>query len=698
MADVAKKHQDQLERIKDNVKDSYEWFYSNYDRFTKSRNFIFKSTLNERQRSVLQELRKPELEFNVLEAFISRLLGEFSKQEPYVEITTENEMLLNPQIMDQIITLLEGHLKYIFDTSNKKGCAYQIYKDILSGGFSVAEVFVDYENENSFTKQIFFERVFDPLLCGFDPLAKLPSKADGNFCYKLYPKTIEEFQTEYPGINVDELNFTREIGIDENFAFSWSYRNERSKKILLICDYYEKKYRKKKIVKLSNGMTMNAEDYEDFITKWQTSGNIAQPPVVTKERMTKDAAICRYRFIGNKVIEYVETDYKYLPLIFFAGNTEHLRSSLNGKYEQLTRPYFYQAIGAQHLRDMCGQTLAHEIENLTQQKWKAAIEGIPIEYKEAYTNNQLPNVLIYNAYKENDPNKPLPPPQEIARPEIPATVTNTFQMTDKMMQTTLGSYDASLGINNNQLSGIAIVEAATQSNAAAMPFIVGYMQSLTQVAQIILNLIPKYYVTPRTFPYIDRDGKRKTIVINQGGQQTFNYPSSMLNVNIEAGVNFSIQKSKALNQLIALIQALPEFAQFLQSTGMEVILDNLEIKGLDHLKLLYEQWQQQQQQMQQQMMQQQQQQPNPLVMRNQIDQQRIAMEGRQNEEENKLKAAELMLNQSQQQTERARLLSELEQSRAGAAVELRKDSTERAGRMVDLAIKAMDKKDTIKEK
>ena len=41
----------------------------------------------------------------------------------------------------------------------------------------------------------------------------------------------------------------------------------------------------------------------------------------------------------------------------------------------------------------------------------------------------------------------------------------------------LGSYDASLAQNDQQLSGVAIVEAATISNGAAMPYVINYMQS-----------------------------------------------------------------------------------------------------------------------------------------------------------------------------------------------------------------------------
>ena len=81
-----------------------------------------------------------------------------------------------------------------------------------------------------------------------------------------------------------------------------------------------------------------------------------------------------------------------------------------------------------------------------------------------------------------------------------------FTGSDSLIQNVLGSYDASLGINNNQLSGIAIVEGASQSNATAMPYIVGCLQGFQRVAQIYVDLMPKYFTTPRTIPILDEEG------------------------------------------------------------------------------------------------------------------------------------------------------------------------------------------------
>ena len=63
---------------------------------------------------------------------------------------------------------------------------------------------------------------------------------------------------------------------------------------------------------------------------------------------------------------------------------------------------------------------------------------------------------------------------------------------DETIQAILGSYNTSIGVNINEASSLALQEAATQSNASGMPYIVNFLASLTQAYNIILDLIPKY--------------------------------------------------------------------------------------------------------------------------------------------------------------------------------------------------------------
>lgn len=679
--EVAQRYQDQLARIKKNVRQSHDYFKENYDRFNEFRRFVFESSLTSDELALLASLSRPQLEFNVLEAYISRLLGEFSKQEPSIEVSVDNPD--DMQNMGIMLKVLEQHLRHIFFDSKNHHVKYEVYKDLLSGGFSVFKVVTDYKNHMSFDQEIKFLRAFDPTLCGWDILARESHKGDGRYCFELIPMEKDRFEEEYPDVDVDTLSFSRDFS-----GFNWSYINDKTP-IVMVCDYYEKKFKRFRIVKLVNGKVMPYDDYKDFIEKWNASGSfLPAPGIVGKPRWTEREIICRYRIIENTVIEYEETDYNFFPLIFVDGNSIIVKTPKNGNIRQITRPYVYHAKGAQRLKNYAGIQLASAIENIVQHKFIIKKEALPKEeeFMAAIKDIQKPSNVVVNAFYEENPDMQIPDPiVPVQQAPMPPEVLQGFTTTDNLIQNVLGSYDASLGINDNQLSGIAIVEAASQSNNAAMPYIVGFLQGMQRVAQIIINLIPKYYVTPRTIPVQDYDGSKSYVPINQPNGISFDFEENALNVKVEAGPSFQVQKSKALSQIIALMQASPLFAEFINTKGLGVLLDNIEIRGIDMIKQMVDQWQAEleQQKKMNQMAQMQEMMNNPLVMKNKLEAQKIQNQSIENAKSHDIEMKKLDL-------EKTKILADLHMEETEANIQRLKADTERYSKDVELKIAHQD--------
>lgn len=593
---IAKIHTDRLKELKETVEKSKQYFNENEERFKKFMKFVFKTSMSDDERSALASTGKPTLEFNICEAILSKQRGEFSKQEPKISVRSADGIpigALTPQLVETI-NVVEDHMQLILSDAQNDMFGYNIYTDTTGGGYSVARVFTQYINEKSFEQNIFIERVFDPTLTGFDPLARKSHKGDGRYCFEIYPMTKDLFEDEFGSDALKDVKFTRNVS-----GFSWSFKNEQEE-ILLVCDFYEKKTRKETIYKLTNGHSITKKEYEKFIIEWEKSGYIEQPPAVIKERKTVLEYICRYRFCEGAILDYVETDFKYLPLVFFDGNSVIINEG--GAFTQMTRSSLYHAEGIQRLKNYSGQCLANELENSIQHRFIASIEGIPVGYEEAYQNVQKPDTLLFNQFHKGDTSVPLMPPQVIARTPIPPEITNTFNSCDALIQGIIGNYDNSSGISSGAVSGVAIARSAIQSNNASVPYIVGYIKGLNRVAEIIVDLIPKYYRTPRSLPTLSSDGKKTFKEINQPGSIYMNYDPNHLEVKVEAGVNFAMQKEIALQTVIAMSQANEGFAKFFNDEGLSVILDNIDIRGIDQLKEKASEWMQQQKQMQQQQM------------------------------------------------------------------------------------------------
>jgi hypothetical protein len=675
MGEIAQKHQDQLERIKKNVSKFYDYFKENYSRWYAFKKFLYVTALTTQDLSVLRDIGKPEIEFNILEAYVSRQKGEFSKQIPSIHVMKGE----NGDVDANTIETVDGHMQYA-QCDFKKKYANEIYDDMLSGGFSVAKVYTDYSDEMSFEQLIKAKRVFDPTLCGFDPICEESHKGDGSYCFEITPYREEEFKELEPNINTSEFKFSTDLG-----KFNWSYRNNNDK-IILVCTYFEKKKKRAKIVKLSNKQVMTGESYDDYLVKHELSGSIEQPAQIIGERTTYLTEIVRYRFIENKVLDHKLTDYKYLPLVFFDGNSVEIRETIQSELKQITRPYCYQAKGVQQLKNLAGQTLANEIENMVQHKFMIPLEGIPEQYLDAYTDVQTPKTMIYHQFYNNNPDVRLDPPAAVPRQPTPPEITATFQGSDQTTQAILGSYDAALGINQNQLSGVAIQEGATQSNATGMPYINGFLAGLNQIAKIYLDLIPKYYVTPRSIPIIDKKGKRAYTMVNGGnGQPSLKYDANALNAEVKAGINFTMQKSKNLQQLSMLMKTSPMMAQFFGGTeeGLKFILDNLDVSNLEQLKEAVDKFIPRFQKMQQS-------QPNPQMIKAQTEQQKMQRQEMQDQRKNQIDLANVSVQDKDADTRRLATLAKIGHAETDQEMKQNAVDAENARTQVDLAIKAAD--------
>lgn len=612
--------------IKKDIEDSYKYFEENYKHYKHMMTFIFKSALSDDDRNTLAQLGKPAIEFPILEAYISRIRGEFIKQQPQIDVHAAEGLAIG-KVDDeyvQLLKIIQAHLNEIFFAADNDEFSYDIFTDGLAGGFGVAEIAADYVNEKSFHQKITIARVLNPTMCGFDPLATTSHKGDGRYCFKLYPMSQEEFAVEFGEERAKTFNFTRAMG-----QFNWSFKNNNAK-VVLVAEYFVKVQKSVSLVRIAENdldvpVTMPEKEYNKLVKEWD---RIEQVPPILERRKSTTTRIDRYRVCQHEVLDHIQTSYPMLPLVFFDGNSVMVQSTSGGQIHQLTKSYVSNARGVQKLKNYAGQTIGQELEDMPQYKVTIPVEGIPKQYEKYYQNMQVPAALVYNQFHPSQPGVRLDAPQAFPRIPTPPLVSEIFAGSDATTQAILGSYDAILGVNDKQVSGVAIQQGAMQSNAAAIPYLVGYLKGLQRCAEIIIHMLPLYYTTPRTIPVRLPNGKRDYQVINapypkvdkqkqmlqkasemgMGNQMEeeqeegaeseemenaimFNYDPHEINVKIEAGVNAAVQKQVAVEQLTAMMEVSPTFAEFMNRQGLPTLLDNLDIRGIEGLKEMSEQFQ-----------------------------------------------------------------------------------------------------------
>jgi len=347
-----------------------------------------------------------------------------------------------------------------------------------------------------------------------------------------------------------------------------------------------------------------------------------------------------------------------------------------------------------------GIAITNSVDNMSASKFIVMEEAIPQQqdYIDSITEPQRANTIVVRAYSENNPDKPIPNPiREVQYPGLPPEVMGTFDKSVQFIQAILGSGSSNPENAHDYISGKAIIEASNADNAAGMPYTIGYLAGLEQMARIHVDLMPKYLLGRRTIPVVNKAGERIYQDINAPGKPAINYEQGAINVQIGAGVNFQVQKDKAMAQIVGLMQASEKFAEFMNSEqGLPILLSNLVIYGADRLQDAAAQWMEVQKQQQQQAMQMQQQmmQQDPRFIKAQADVQKVQlqgqeleMKGEQMQFDREIKIAELALEQEQVENEAILVQHEAAQEEVNAAVQREKAQAEIISHSLDAASK-----------
>ncbi|GKS62460.1 hypothetical protein YTPLAS21_19180 [Candidatus Nitrosocosmicus sp.] len=687
--------QKRLEEIKSNIEEAYQYFSDNINRFQEFMRLVFDTTLTNEQITALEAIGRPPIEFNILEAYVSARRAEFARHQPEVVVKAADGVpaeVFTKQYVDTI-ELIEAYMRGITQSKTSK-LEYDTFSDLLAGGWSVLRVYTDYCNSMSFDQNIYIEKLQDPCMAFFDPLAKECDKSDGKFCGEVYPLTKKQFIERFGKASLEGMSYSRSLE-----GFNWSYNNDKED-IILVADYYEKKIKKERIYKLTNGSVVRAKEYDEVSKFWAENTILEQMPAIVDERETDIETIIRYRLCQNKILDKVETNYPGFPLIYVDGNSVMLVK--DGQTTQMTRPYVYHALGIQKLKNVSGQALAFELETSIQHKFIAAEEALPTkpEYLEAYINVQKSSTLIYKFQDENNPEQTLPAPVPVQRAPIPAEYSQTFTLSDQMTQAILGSYDNAMGMQRADLSGIALARTSILSNNSAVPYQMGYIKGIKRALDLILKLIPLYYITPRTLPVVLPSGKREYAKINQKNGLYMRYDSNTLQVQVDIGVNYAMQKEISLQTITQMMQASQSFADFFNKYGLSVLLDNIDIRGIEALKEKANQYEKDLQQQQQQAMQLQMQQAQTQEAlaqkelntpnQNELGMMALQQQAVRDQEKQRLDAAKVSIDEQQAQTKFIEVLSKIRSQNLQNNIKIAEVNAEEARTAVDM-INAMGK-------
>lgn len=541
------------------VSDVESWFTYFNEHIFRARNFLTFLYVDQWEPQIRNErnaIAKPTLIFNKIVPIIRAILGEQRNNTPSLAVRDISTHLKVPQ---EMIDTLTDHIREIFNYSDADVVFQIAFKQMLECGWGTCRVVTKYENNESFNQIICIEPVVDFQTAFWDPVAQAPDKSDGDFCGVYTIMSKDHFKRKYPNVpNPESL-----MGYNMTYYLPWN-NNEA----VVVCEIYKKEYFKKKIVELSNGMTLPEKEAKEFLDLQEDAYKdnelldmIGMAKVEkVREREVDDYKICHYKFVQNAILEKTDYPGKILPIPYGDGDY----TIIDGR--KIPLPYVQDAIDVQKMINYVASEIAYAMLR-SRKETVLATESNLRGYEQAWRNpDQVQGALMYNPDETTGQ-----PPQFIKPPVVSAEIMEVHNNIVQDLQQILGRYEEARGAQSNAISGVAISKRRQASNLPVNIYTDNLARLMKSVGRIILDLYPHIYdAENRNVIVRGTDNKTRQVTLNKVRGYVFrgvdSEPEPIIENDVSQGYfdidvrvdgTFDEQKQAAFDFFLGISQANP---------------------------------------------------------------------------------------------------------------------------------------------
>ena len=487
---------------------------------------------------------RPCYEFNKLRVSIKRLINDLRANRPSGKV-------LGAEDADKdTAEIYEGLIRNIWNASDGDTVVDSAAEYQIGGGMGAWRITTRYASDSAFEQDIVLEGFDNPLCVFADPSARDPMKRDAQFWFVTTKMSKEAFEATYPKAEPVSFEDDGEFDSEEDWEDDTTVR---------VVEYWYKEPYLRTVMLLSDGSTVDAEE-------------------VAKEGMPEGVAVVKQREVnanrikmciasGSAILNESDWAGTHFPFIMVYGES----LNINGK-----RTWFgatRHSKDAQRAYNYSRTSVIESIALAPQQKWwatPAQASGHTGEWKEAHS--KLYPFLLFNP----DPKNPGEP-KRMGGADVPVAMIQEVAMSSEDIKGTLGIYDASLGNKSNETSGIAIRSRQQQSELTNFNYGDNLGKAIRRTWELLIDLIPKIYDTPRTIRILGQDGAEKFAQINQptpSGDTLNDLTRGKFDVMVTIGPSFTSQREQAAEIYMGMAQA--------DKTGMTMqVAGDLIYKSMD---------------------------------------------------------------------------------------------------------------------
>lgn len=500
---------------------------------------------------------------NRLPQFIRQVVGDLRNVKPSIRVRPNGN-----GSDEDTAKVINGILRNIEDRSKDEQPYTTAVESAVRCGIGHFRIVTESLPNNPFSQDIFIKPIHNPLAVVWDYASRSITRADARHCYVREGMSKKAFEKQFKGAK------TLDFGDEDYGEMLWQWVLPE---YVMIAERFSVEEAKAPFLLLEDGATLR-RDRLPFGSEFNEVDGVIQfidgRTLFVEE--TVEAPIRKIKwckFSGAEILDEGEWPTEDIPIIPVIGEEIHfekqkLRAGLIRWAKDPQRLYnFWRSVQSEV---MGAAPKSPYIVGTSQ------VKGLEDAWLSANRGNKP--FLPYN-----DTQNPSRPSREVP-PQISSGMANEIALAAEDMKATTGIYDAGLGAQSNEKSGVAIRQRQMEGDVSTNFFGDNLSASMRRAGRIIVDLIPVIYDHQRVARIVAEDSSDtmevvNAVVIENGLPKVYNdLTVGDYDVTVDIGPSYATRRQEALEGMTQMLQGQP-FAQYF----LDIVARNSDYPGADEL-------------------------------------------------------------------------------------------------------------------
>lgn len=499
---------------------------------------------------------RPMLTLDHTNNHVKQVTGDMQENQPSIKVHP-----VDSGADKETAEVIEGLVREIEYNSSAKHVYINAARSQVKCGMGVWRVVNEFATHDAFEQDIRIKPVKNPLNWWFDPDAIEPTKCDGKFVIgsEMMPKEV--YEERYGEVPADFHQ--RYVGENSGLWTSSDY--------VTVAEYYEKVSVKREIVLLSDGSTVEIDEFTEEDQQILAANGVQ----VVRKRIADSYEIHYYKLTEFKILQHEKLPFRYFPIIPVFGEVENIEG------KEYIRGLIRAAKDPQRMYNYARSAEAETIA--LQPKTPYLVTTKQVAKHKRFWNRANVDNLPYLPYT---PDEAAPPPQRQAPPSVQSGLIQQSLSAAEDIKSATGIFNAALGDKGSEQSGKAIIARQQESDTSTSVYMFNLSLSIEHTGRVIIDMIPHIYDTAQSRRIRGEDGLDSEVEVNQpyltpdGVRIKNDLTRGKYDVRVAVGPSYKTKRIEAANTLVELARVFPQLLQ----VGGDLVAKNLDVPGAEELE------------------------------------------------------------------------------------------------------------------